>query len=281
MKKNAICIGERNFEGDYNRILSVGDVNINDSNLKKLYCVGNYNIKNSTIKKVKIVGELLVDSSTLNNATIVGNVRFDGLCKGDTISISGNANAQNLECRLLHEKKNKDGDFDKELCWEGYFKAETFECFHNLNFDFEYDFKNIISSNYITTKNEIVCENFYGLHGVSAPIINCENIFLLTKDNTNVENLVGTNITVKNTFLPDKNFNILPKLNNYHQLSGSSNIICIKEIEGDVIDVEYVNSDYVSGTDVTIGDLCVIKRVEYKNSINISQKAVVEEVVKL
>ena len=58
-------------------------------------------------------------------------------------------------------------------------------------------------------------------------------------------------------------------------------IMSVTEIEGDKIEVEYIKADYVSGIDVVIGDLCIIEKVEYKNSIKISEKAVVNEIIKL
>lgn len=45
--------------------------------------------------------------------------------------------------------------------------------------------------------------------------------------------------------------------------------------------VENVCADSISGIDVEIGDLCVVEEVAYKNSIRISEKAVVGRIVRL
>ena len=55
----------------------------------------------------------------------------------------------------------------------------------------------------------------------------------------------------------------------------------LTSIEGDTINIEATNAELVSGMDVIIGDLCIFERVEYSNAIRISEKAIVNEVVKI
>ncbi|MBR0084959.1 MAG: hypothetical protein IJL97_00250, partial [Lachnospiraceae bacterium] len=57
--------------------------------------------------------------------------------------------------------------------------------------------------------------------------------------------------------------------------------VTIGEIEGDDIDIEYVHAKTVRGKCVIIGDGCEIDRLEYTDSINISDKAVVKEIAQI
>ena len=85
----------------------------------------------------------------------------------------------------------------------------------------------------------------------------------------------------RNSFVPDQKWHALPKTISYKKKKGASKIIPIPVIEADFIHIEYTKANLVSGQDVIIGDLCIIERVEYRNSIKISEKSVVNEVVKL
>ncbi len=55
----------------------------------------------------------------------------------------------------------------------------------------------------------------------------------------------------------------------------------ISTIEGDEISLELVKADVVRGANVTIGDGCEIGKVEYSESLEISEKAHVENQVKI
>ena len=59
------------------------------------------------------------------------------------------------------------------------------------------------------------------------------------------------------------------------------NSINIDSVEGDNIVISYANVNTVSGDKVVIGPKCNVRRVEYRESIELSQDAKVEEVVKL
>lgn len=281
MRSNSIALGEKSFEGNYNRIMSAGEIHITNSDVKRLYAAGEIKVTNTKIKKTRVAGEINVHESNFVNAKIAGELNMTGVCKADTLSITGVINADVLECKILKNGKLKESDCNGNIEWKGYFKAETFEIIHDFSLSFEYSFKNIISSINLKSQNEITCENFYGFHGVIAPGINAENIFLLVSENISVESLSGTRIIIKNKFIPDKLFKSLPKVNNYKQVNGRTTIMNIPIIEGDTIVVEYLKADCITGNDIIIGDLCVIDKVEYRNSIKISDKSVVNEVVKL
>ena len=97
--------------------------------------------------------------------------------------------------------------------------------------------------------------------------------------------VTGTNITISAARHLDKNFKSLPKSlpNSYYTRLDTLpvSLMVLSSIEGDNISIDHVKADLVSGLNVKIGDLCIIDRVEYKENIKISEKAIVSEVVKL
>lgn len=281
MRRNAIVLGGRSFENDYNRIMGAGEVNITNSNIKKAYLAGELNINNSSVRKLRIAGEINGKELALTKVKLIGEATLEGICKADTFSVIGELKAENLECRLLKNGKIKKGRINENITWSGYIKAVTFENFQEISLSFEYDFNNIISSALLQSEKEISCDNFYSFDGLIAPSINAENITILINDNIAVESLVGTKITVKTSFTQNKAFKTIPKMEQYRNKTNNSRIVSIPQIEGDNIFIENIKSDFISGNEVVIGDLCVIEKVEYIKNIKISDKAVVNEVIKL
>ena len=280
MRRNIIAVGNRECEGDYNRIMGAGDINILNSKIKNIYIAGNVHITNSFIKKVRVTGDIITAGSTLTNAKLIGNIKFSGICKTDIIFVNGSIFADNLESRIMIVIIGKNGNCNGNISWNGYFKSETLENLGNLSLSFEYDFKNIITSGYIFSDKDISCERFYGFGVINSPAICAEDIILITKKETIIGSLAGSNITIRHAYMPDKTFKSIPKTSKYKTQYGDTQIIKIPQIEGDRISIEYVRSELVSGGDVIIGDMCVIDRVEYKKSISISEKAVVNEVTR-
>lgn len=44
MKTNSFALGDRNYEGDYNRLLIAGDTKITNSKIRKIYCAGDLDV---------------------------------------------------------------------------------------------------------------------------------------------------------------------------------------------------------------------------------------------
>ncbi len=115
--------------------------------------------------------------------------------------------------------------------------------------------------------------------------VNAENIYLYPSSESELKMVTGTNISISTVRNLDKNFKSLPKTmpkTCYSRLESLPvSIMTVTSIEGDNISIDHVKSDFVSGINVKIGDLCVIDKVEYKENIEVSQKAIVNEVIKL
>jgi hypothetical protein len=284
MRKNSISMGEKYIEGCYNRVMAAGELHITNSHIKALYIAGQTDIHHSTAGKLRGAGEIKADCVNFGNIKVAGEINLHGICKGDVMVAIGGLSAEFLECRILRNgaanKKAKTNS--RNFQWRGLLKAETFENFYSMDLSScHYEFKNIISSALLACDNEIVCENFYSFEGLHCQSINAENITLVLNDDISVKSIMGSNIRILKSFQQDKQFKSIPKSTGYKNFTSNTGIVSIQSIEGDRINIEHTRAQLVSGIDVKIGDLCVIDRVEYKNSIKISEKAVIEQVVRL
>ncbi|MHB1484228.1 MAG: hypothetical protein ACYCYI_06145 [Saccharofermentanales bacterium] len=285
MRRNSLIIGNRSYEGKFKRILGAGSINIINSSIKSIYFAGEVNINASDVDILYCAGAIDVTETNFAKFKCAGDIDFKGICKADLCAVAGDLSAAFLECRILKNsapsKNTKTNSTNGIYKWNGSFKSETFENFYLMDLTYDYEFKNIISSYLISSKKEIVCENFYSFSGIHATDINSENIFIFINNDTVLSNLVGSNITISKTFKREKRFGDIPKSAGYKNAVSNANIINVQNIEGDNINIENCKVKNVVGVNIIIGDLCIIDRVEYKESIYISDKAIVSEVVKL
>jgi len=311
MRNNSIILGEKRIEGNYNRIIGAGEVQVANSDIGSLYISGEAHISHSAIHKLRGAGEVVGDNVNFGNVKITGEMNLHGVCKADVFTMIGELSADFLECKILRngtpnmkikveDKKPRKIDVllrtnNRSHCqkkymnstranvqWWGTLKAETFENFYGINLSCDYEFKNIISSALLMYDGEIVCDNFYSFDGgIQGGSINAENITIILNDEIDLQTIVGSNIRICKTFQEDKLFKSIPKSVHYKNFTSDGSMVNIPSIEGDRISIEHTKSALVSGIDVVIGDLCIVDRVEYKDAIRISEKSVVNEVVKL
>lgn len=278
-----IALGERRIQGEYGSILGAGNLIITDSKIRSITCAGNILTNNGNIGKLNYAGNSELENTQVDYLKATGAVNFKGVCKGNVLSIRGWLSADYLECNILKNGFHRSSDKKpyKNSTWKGSIKAVTFESYYSMILNFDYDFQNIISFAPFVSEEEIACENFYGFDCVRAPEINAENIFLLTTQEVSIGQLAGSSVTIQSEFIPDKLYKSLPKTVSNKKMQGLKKIIAISSIEADQVNIEYTKANQVSGHDVVIGDLCIIDRVEYGHSIHISEKAVVNEIVKV
>lgn len=277
-----IALGDRRIQGEYGSILGAGSLIIADSQVRSVTCAGSMQVTRSIIGKLSCVGASEMENAEVDHLKATGEANFKGVCKGNIIAISGWLSADYLECNILKNGLYRGSDKKyRASALSGSIKAETLENYLPMMLNFDYNFQNIISFAQISSKDEIACENFYGFQGVSAPEVNAENIFILTTEEVSVNQLAGSRVTINSEFIPDKLYKSLPKTMANRKMQGYKKIISISSIEADMVNIEYTKASQVFGQDVVIGDLCIIDRVEYGHSIKISEKAVVNEVVKV
>jgi hypothetical protein len=283
MKRNVISFGDRSLNGAYGIVLSLGNTNANKSQIRYLASLGNVESVQTSFDKVKMMGNFVAEEARIGSMHIVGEVKLNGVCKGESIAVAGVLYASYLDCKVLRNDTVPNSNTGRSInqSWSGVFYAQTFENHGPLNLNFEYHFKNIISSSDLYSSREIECERFYSFSKLQTEAVNADYIFLLTAELAEVKQLTGETVVIKRSFHPDQRFHNLPKDTSYRKRSVDGRIAEAVVIEADRIDIEYTKSALISGKDVSIGDLCIIDRVEYSSSIEISKKAIVNEVVKL
>lgn len=283
MKSNSIALGDRHYEGSYNRLAIAGDATITNSEVNKVYCAGDLVITRSSIRNLKFAGDLVADTFTVGMLRGAGDATLSGICKVDNCLMLGNIECDMLECVIMQNGPDSEKIMTKSNrtpTWSGVFKGETFENFGELDVDGELDFKNIILSHPLSINSEISCENFYLLGGLTFGSVNAEKAFILASSNVKLDSITGGTITVKKAFKPDKEFKNIKKNGKYKNLYSDNSITTIDSIEADYIYVENAKCKNICGINVVIGPLCIVDRVEYQDTIDISDKAIVNEVIK-
>ncbi|MCX7772536.1 MAG: hypothetical protein N2376_05415 [Clostridia bacterium] len=116
----------------------------------------------------------------------------------------------------------------------------------------------------------IEAENFDLNGNIKCSTINAEEIDIKLKGHANVNELVGSHITVKVKEPSFTFFNVQVK----------PSVLVVKLIEADEIYLEHTEADVVSGSRVQIGKGCRIGRVEYRENLKIANDAIVNQIVK-
>lgn len=314
MKENIFCLGRKSCEGEYNRVLGCGQICFNNSDINSLYFAGEININNSSINKIKSCGKINIESSKIKCAKIAGMsnltkteavvyssdvINSFGYCKCKDIYFSKLLDCEYLEAdRIIqqHSKRKSNKRINREaiktinsiidntsnirIC--GDINCDTMHIEENIIFQCDINLEKLISRGKINT-DVLNGESLWLFNGIESNSINADNIFIHNKGDVHIDSIVGGSVIIKSKF--NNEFG-LSKLNikynkdlNYLN-DGKQNVI-INSIEADNIILEGVSCKYVSGNNITIGDLCVIDKVEYFDKVDISQKSVVVEVNKL
>lgn len=285
MKPNSAAIGNRVYEGEYNRIKGAGLIKIKNSTVNAVHSAGDLKVNNSTIGKVRCAGAFHGNEVKVKDFNGAGNVKLKGYCEASTFIVTGDMSAEYLKTDILRNcLPSGHGYFSIEvgtLEWKGSYKAITFENFYPMKLSCDYTFQNMISSAPLYSDEEITCDRFYSFHKLSVNTINADTITIIPYKEVKIENLVGSNIIITKKFVRDKAFQEIPKSSKYQNTIENENMITVNRIEGDCISIENTNVDFISGADIVIGDLCIVNRVECTRSIKIAEKAIVNEVVKL
>lgn len=303
---NIIALGERTLYGKYGRVLAAGELHIEDSDISKIYGAGEITLINSIVRKIRIAGEIEADKCTLLDVNMVGDISLKGHTKAQQMVIRGVLNSEYLECDhfilagktdevkvdLKYSTKSREDnplvnvDISKE--WSqiiGFVKTKVFENYSKLIIDFDQEIIHLINMEELYTKGAIECERVYSSGIIKCEEINADYIMVKAMAESSVRHIVGSRIILTNQLKGEKGIGKSSKkrFEKYYNKwkKKMASIMSVESIEGDQIAVDHVKAELVSGMNVTIGELCIIDRVEYRDKIEISPKAVVGEVVKL
>lgn len=283
MRRNIIVLGERALSGDYGRILAAGEVHLESGSARVIRAAGEARLKKCRVGKVRSAGELDAQDSELINVKCAGGALLKGLCSGDAWSVSGYLKADQLQVRLMHcgaFNHTQLGGQDT-FRWEGSIQGETLEIEMPIGLACELDYRHIILTAAAQFEHELACETCHALAGIRAPGINADQIVLVNGPEVRLDYLEGSHIQIVHQFDADRLFQGIAKQRRYQSASGGRDLAQVKSIEGDWVQLAYTRAETVAGAQVVIGPMCVIDRVSYSDSIQIDDKAMVGEVIRL
>lgn len=130
--------------------------------------------------------------------------------------------------------------------------------------------KKIVIRGIADFNGKVECEQFELNGSIRCDSINSEQIEIKLKGFGNVNELVGSHINVK---VNEPTLIIM-------SVQIKPSVLKAKMIEADEIYLEHTEADVVSGNIVQIGRGCKIGRVEYRESLKVSDSAGVEQIVK-
>ncbi|MFW6265027.1 MAG: hypothetical protein ACOC3B_02870 [Bacillota bacterium] len=130
MAKNIWFMGSQTLSGNFGRIHALGELNINNTEAKKIYSIGEMTINDSSIEKIRTIGEVEIQNSKFKDVKVIGEVDINGVCKVDTLIITGEMKADLLECNILRngpKSRKRINGLSGILSYTGSYKGETFE----------------------------------------------------------------------------------------------------------------------------------------------------------
>ncbi len=196
-----------------------------------------------------------------NNVTIIG-AGFVSAGQYDKISINGTST---LSGEIIAESINING-MGKST---GVVKAQKVEVNGVYNGS-ELRASKVIIRGLADLSGNLESEQFELNGSIKCRSINADSVEIKLKGHINVKELVGSRISVRVKEPSFTLFNVQVK----------PSVLNAQLIEADEIFLEHTEADVVSGSVVQIGKGCRIGRVEYKESLKVSNEANVGQIVK-
>ncbi len=156
---------------------------------------------------------------------------------------------------------------------KGTIKGKFFEVNGRVNVEKEVSFDNIKVSGELFVNGNCQCEDLYldGRMKISG-LLSGDNLDLNISKVNEIKEIGGEKVSVK------KNKTIYKLL--FFSKERNAKLIC-DEIEADEIYLENTYCNIVRGRNITIGDGCVLNKIEYTGEINITGKSEIKEKVYL
>ena len=205
----------------------------------------------------KITSDILCETMNISGAiTVDGNVKASSCKVSGACKIYGNVDSD--EIKISGGSSITGSLTGKEISLSGGIKVGKSIKSNNLKLAGE-----------ITVGGDMECE-YFKLEGgiISGGVVNCETCELNLATRSEVSELVGAKITVKES--DGYAVGILKSI--FGKGKGS---LKVNVIEGDEIYLENTTCERVSGERVTLGPGCKIGTVEYSEELNIDQDSTV------
>lgn len=195
---------------------------------------------------IKIFGVGQVGPGQYDKVKINGTAQFTGDIQAEQIQINGTAETKS---NLQAEKVEVNGSF------------------HCANLDCE----KLMVRGMMHASGEINCEKIEVYGSFQADTLNAEQVDFSLGGITNIREVVGARVEIRDRLMPA--FAVAafgPTLSRFKATL----------VEADDIYIENTEADVVSGNRVVIGRGCKIGRVEYRETLKVTEGSSVEQVVR-
>lgn len=288
-KHNAVVLGHDSFSGGvFGRVLAAGSMEAENCTMEKLKIAGSARLRDCTVDAAKVAGSLSAANLTCRSLHIAGSVHLQGECTAEMTVRLGSLRAEYLRTGVLRDfplKKWVQVQDNGEGACEGTVDIGTFE--HGLpgTLAAETRCHTIISAAPLTAEKGIGCEALFSFDVLEAAEINGDVVWIRPSRENRVGCIEGGCVIVCGG-MPDAGW--LPQQHSvtekqWAKLAGRQDmgIMSVDAIDADSVQVERVKAGRIGGGKVVIGPLCMVDFVEYSESVEISPKAMVGEVIKV
>lgn len=280
-----LALGSKKIEGGVHRTInSAGELKVSNAMIGSLRSAGSAVIKNCKCERLSSAGEAKIWDSQFDRIEAAGSVTMHGEITCERFILAGAANVEHMKAKVFRFGLKRTDIHSHGVRLRGRIEANTYENFVRTTLDYDFTFKNILSYKEIYYPHELQCEQLFSFGKLYVDVINCEHIYIRPAKGVKVNILHGSRIIVDPIFNDMKAWDKIDKTITLQEIQKDLPklaMIHVKEMEGDYLELDYVSSKRVSGHDVVIHDHCEIDRVEYQNSIEVSNLAKVKEIVKI
>ncbi len=218
-------------------------------------------ITGGTYDNIRIFGSAdISDDIVVSNMDVYGSCIFKGKSEIQTLNIFGS-------CDFKSYVAVKQLDIKGSCVFDSEVKVESLKVYGSVNFN-----KNISRANDVIIYGDVKVQLLEADKIIIKGYIDCseqmngESIEVSTNSGSKIKEMVGTNIIIK----PNNNSLI-------HRIIP----VQVDLIEGDSIELEYVNAKVVRGNQVKVGPHCQIDLLEYLESVEVSSESSINNTNKL
>ncbi len=198
--------------------------------------------------------------------TVNGSAHISGDVKCSDFTVNGACNSSGrIECDN-EMRISGSASFSKEV------SSGSLHCMGSAVFNSSVLSRNIRVDGSARFDKDIKCDSFKssGAFGCGG-IINAKNVEIIFSDRSKIKEICSSTVNIECTAKPKSFFKKL------FSSKKDGRLIISESIGGDDVSVSGVIAPIVSGKNVIIGEGCIIDRVIYSESVEVSPKAKVKE----
>lgn len=269
--------------GQYDKLTSMGTLRAEDVTFGQLKVLGSAHVEHCAITDVQVAGHMDAVDGSILYGEVAGELHLRGHMEFGTLKILGVVESEDSTCRILqYGSEDLRSRRKKRPIIAGNFAGETLENFFPLKLGKKQRFKNILNGAQIDSDDTITCERFFSFGKVRAQEIDADMCYLYPNKYVDIQEIHGSVVIVGEDFdtswLKDVAMDI-------HASDLRTRETCAKAyvhvIEADEVIVNHMKCNTIRGQRIVVGADSVVNRIEYSESCEVDERAVVKEIVKL